>query len=171
VNAIRVGSIVRLVLGVGALAALAACSRSIGDNCTTNIDCSANGDRTCDLSEPGGYCTIDGCDATSCPDESVCVRFFPEQYLTKPCDPACEDVATPDCQGGQVKDLCLASELCLDEGLCAPRAVERRLCEKTCGNSGDCRGGYECRSASAHGSMPLLADPKGTANFCAPLPS
>ena len=44
-----------------------ACARTIGDDCTTNVQCSALGDRFCDLSSPGGYCTVEGCDSTSCP--------------------------------------------------------------------------------------------------------
>jgi hypothetical protein len=145
----------RLALGVGALAALAACGRSIGDSCSTNAECSANGDRTCDMSQPGGYCTIEGCDANSCPSDSICVRFFPEQFLTKVCNPA---VITD----------CSADEVCLAVGLCAQRADERRVCEKSCGSDDDCRGGYQCRPGGTQGSMPLLSDPNATASFCAP---
>jgi hypothetical protein len=166
-----------LALGLGALATLAACGRSIGDQCSTNTDCSANGDRTCDLSQPAGYCTIEGCDATSCPSDSICVRFFPEIYLTQPCDPSCEDLATASCthvdpatNAITKTDDCTADELCLAEGLCAPRAYEQRLCTKTCGSDGDCRGGYQCRPGNTRGSMPLLSDPNATASFCVPNP-
>ena len=161
----------------------AGCGRSIGDECTINTDCSANGDRTCDMSQPGGYCTIEGCDQTSCPDNSVCVRFFPEQFLSQPCNPACEDTdaeaATPTqarcpellptCPAaiGRTDD-CSADQVCLPVGVCAPRADEQRLCVKTCGGNGDCRGGYECRTGGTLGSLPLLNDPCGTVNFCAP---
>jgi len=78
-------------IGILACGALSACGRNIGDDCQLNTDCSANGDRTCDLSQPGGYCTIEGCDENSCPSDSACVRLFPAQFLQTRCDPACED--------------------------------------------------------------------------------
>ena len=34
----------------------------MGDSCQTSTDCDPNGNRVCDLSQPGGYCTILGCD-------------------------------------------------------------------------------------------------------------
>jgi hypothetical protein len=49
------------------------CSRKIGDECSTNIDCGVG--RICDRSQPGGYCTIPDCDTGSCPADSVCIRF------------------------------------------------------------------------------------------------
>jgi hypothetical protein len=63
-----VGPAVLLVLLLG-------CSAEIGDECGANVDCSPNGDRVCDLTAPGGYCTILGCIADSCPEESVCVAW------------------------------------------------------------------------------------------------
>jgi hypothetical protein len=181
-----------LALAIVAMSATFGCARSIGDQCQINTDCSANNDRTCDMSQPGGYCTIEGCDQTSCPDSSACVRFFPEQFLTRPCNPACEDTdppatstpsspenrcpdRAPACpvhdpstnSGGRTND-CSADEICLPVGLCAPRSNERRLCVKTCGSNDDCRGGYTCRSAGTLGSLPLVADPCTTFSFCAP---
>ena len=168
------------------LATAAGCGRKIGDDCTTNTDCSANGDRTCDMSQPGGYCTIEGCDQTSCPSDSACVRFFPEQFLSQPCDPACEDTdaprpdagtipasarcpdLVPPCPGART-NACSADQVCLPVGVCAPRADEQRLCVRTCGSNDDCRGGYECRPGGTHGSLPLLGDPCGTVSFCAPV--
>jgi hypothetical protein len=86
----RRASIALAAIGIFACGALSACGRSIGDDCQLNTDCSANGDRTCDLSQPGGYCTIEGCIEDSCPSEARCVRFFPSQFLQTRCDPACE---------------------------------------------------------------------------------
>src|SRR5437773_953709 len=91
---------------------LAACGKKIGDECQTSVDCSPNGDRSCDRSQPGGYCTIDGCDQRSCPEDSVCVRFFPGKFLTMACVAATEDLP------GGTND-CSADEICLDEGRCA----------------------------------------------------
>jgi hypothetical protein len=160
----------------GLLAALAspACHRDIGDDCQTSVDCDPNGTRACDLSQPGGYCTILGCDEKSCPSGSVCIRSFPVQFLSTPCNPVCEDL--PDCQPGSCPAACptgptndcAASELCLDVGVCAQRSFEQRACVKTCNDNGDCRGGYECRLAGTHGSMLLSVHPGDTAHFCAP---
>jgi hypothetical protein len=160
-----------LALMVGV--AMAGCGHKIGDNCLTSADCDPNGNRTCDLSQLGGYCTVDGCDDKSCPSESVCIRTFPEKYLSKPCDPLCEDLdcagqttATCQCAGAATND-CTADELCLDTGVCARRAFERRYCASTCGGNGDCRAGYECRAAGTRGNIALLTSLTGTAQFCA----
>jgi hypothetical protein len=51
------------------------CAKHIGDACTLSTDCSINGDRLCDTTQPGGYCTQFNCEPNSCPDNSVCVRF------------------------------------------------------------------------------------------------
>jgi len=51
------------------------CTSEIGDECGANVDCSANGDRVCDTTAPDGYCTILGCRADSCPEESICVAW------------------------------------------------------------------------------------------------
>jgi len=172
-------SLLRLLLGLVGLTALAACGHSIGDSCLLSTDCSANGDRTCDLAQPGGYCTIEGCDDKSCPSEAVCIRFFPIEFLSP-------DPMNKCTLGDKVPPLtgtgCVASDICICDatgeettncmpnqpGLCAPRDVERRLCVKSCDNNGDCRDGYVCRQAGAHGSVPLVTNPNGTAKFCAP---
>ena len=85
----RIETIARFALAARRRSATVAsgCARKIGDECTTAADCNPNGTRSCDSSQPGGYCTIQGCDETSCPDEAACIRYFPAQYLTKPCDP------------------------------------------------------------------------------------
>lgn len=146
-----------LVLAGGLLLVpLVACGRKVGDQCKYNTDCNdTTFDRICDLSQPGGYCTIEGCDEKSCPSESVCIRFFPRVSLTKPCDPA------------KVDD-CLSDEVCLPTGLCAPRASERRYCAHGCDDGGDCRDKYECRLGGTLGSVPLTATPSKPVKFCAP---
>lgn len=69
----------RRVLGLSLLAAVTiGCAPSIGDSCSSALDCSINGDRQCDSTRPGGACTIFGCEADTCPDDAVCVRFRPE---------------------------------------------------------------------------------------------
>jgi hypothetical protein len=179
------GFALALTLALAVALSGAACKRQIGDDCKSAVDCDPNGTRACDLSQPGGYCTIQGCDETTCPSEATCIRYFPTKYLTKPCNPRCEDQAGVDagCQeadagpgqaGGDggtgaapVND-CAADEVCLAAGLCAPRSTERRFCVKVCGSNGDCRDGYECRLAGKEGSMVLSANPNASTSFCAP---
>lgn len=88
------------VSGSGRLAAVAAallfvlmggCARKIGDKCSISTDCSVNGDRICDTAQPGGYCTVQGCDPDSCPDGAVCVewRFEPSRTTSTYCMERC----------------------------------------------------------------------------------
>jgi hypothetical protein len=142
------------------LAALAAagCSNKIGDECKTSADCSQEQERSCDISQPGGYCTIEGCDERSCPEDSACIRFFPRMHLlTKGCGDAASECA-PD-------EICVGSG---DAARCAPRSSERRYCAATCDDDDDCRGGYECRTAGTEGSLALTKRPERTVRFCAP---
>lgn len=154
---------------------VAGCSHEIGDDCKTSIDCDPNGTRSCDLSQPGGYCTIAGCDETSCPSGSTCVRTFPPStYLTKTCNPKCEDLdcpSTPDASATPStmrENNCLADEICLDAGYCVKQSYEQRECAKACSSNSDCRGGYECRKTGEKGSMALATNPLATTSFCAP---
>jgi hypothetical protein len=150
------------------LAGLAAsgCGKKIGDACRTNIDCQQNGTRICDLSQPGGYCTEDGCDENSCPSGSICVRFFDQAFATVPCSdeepcPSANDVCVTRRAGDTVPGK-----------VCAPAASERRYCADTCGGDGDCRGAYSCQAAGTYGSLALLKDPADLpdAKFCSPTP-
>jgi hypothetical protein len=168
-------SLLAIVLAVSA----GACSREIGDDCSTAADCDPKGTRVCDLSQPGGYCTVVNCDENSCPDGSACIRFFPVPYLSKGCNPVCEDLpcltepddvdghCPPECPQGPTND-CTSEEICLDGGICAARTTERRYCEKTCGDNGDCRDHYECRLAGTKGSMALTENLSRVVRFCAP---
>jgi hypothetical protein len=63
------GLALTLALGLGG------CTPSIGDKCVLSTDCSLQGDRLCDTSEPGGYCTVLNCASNSCPNSAVCVMF------------------------------------------------------------------------------------------------
>jgi hypothetical protein len=129
-------------------------------------DCSPNGDRQCDISSKQGYCTIQGCDLDTCPDEATCVRFFTGNFENVTCDPATENQSTDDCS---------LDELCSLVGKCVPRSSEVRFCMRKCDSSGDCRDGYECRDLDLmieHGGEPVLApgvlvDSKSP-KFCAP---
>jgi hypothetical protein len=99
-----------------ALVALGAgCKAKIGDKCTTALDCSALGDRLCDVTQPDGYCTLFNCQPDTCPKESACIVFRSQL------DPACGN--TTDARAGR-----FASTFCM----------------RTCSDEGDCRPGYEC---------------------------
>jgi len=156
----------------------AACGKYIGDDCKTNVDCAQDGTRDCDLSQPGGYCTVAGCDEKSCPSGSTCIRVFPyEESGTSPCTwpppDSCPNQPNPDAL------YCPADQICIPEGFCVPRVSERRFCAKSCGSNSDCRGGYVCREAgieckvatsSTYGSLALAENPASVpvAKFCAP---
>lgn len=150
-----------------AFATLAAgCGKEIGDSCTYDTDCDTNGNRICvdPTAGYGGYCSIMGCDYSTCPDEAACIRFFTGGFTNKPC--------TDD-------TMCSDDELCAIEGHCVARSSEVRYCMKTCGDNGDCRDGYECRDftlAQEHGGQAVPA-PNDTLTkdnapkFCAVAPT
>ena len=73
--------VLALLLGTVGLA----CAPKIGDSCSSSTDCSQNGDRLCDTTQPGGYCTVFNCEPDTCPTEGQCVAF--DQHL----DPNCVD--------------------------------------------------------------------------------
>ncbi len=89
-----------------------ACTPQIGTSCQLSTDCSVLGDRVCDTSEPGGYCTIVNCDPDTCPTEADCVAFeqvadpycpnSPGNYRLRTtfCLYACQH--NGDCRGGYV---------------------------------------------------------------------
>jgi hypothetical protein len=142
----------RMRLVVIALVVVAGCGKEIGDKCVISTDCSPNGDRQCDSSSKEGYCTIQGCDFGTCPEEAVCVRFFTGGFANHPCDPTTEDQP-----GGA--DACGLDELCSLNGQCVPRSSEIRFCMKVCESGDDCRDSYECRDLDlmrAHGGEPVL---------------
>jgi hypothetical protein len=92
------------------------CAPRIGDDCTTNTNCTGQTERLCDNSQPGGYCTLFGCNPTSCPaDESVCVSFGAAASPVEGC-------SSPD--------------------LTAPAA--KAFCMKWCNQDSDCRPEYAC---------------------------
>ena len=123
----------RLVLALGL--ALVGCAPEIGDACTTSTDCSQNGDRQCDISQPGGYCTIFNCEpadsnpASKCPDESACVAF------------AAEPSPVPGC----------ANSL-------GSTPYTETFCLKKCDNGDDCRSGYICINPETFGSSDRNGD-------------
>jgi hypothetical protein len=100
----------------GSLAA-SACAPSIGGSCTQSSDCSVQGNRACDSSQPGGYCTVINCTPNSCPDNAVCTTF---------------GTSLPGCFYNDYD---------------APSRTARSLCMAHCSQDSDCRqnDGYVCR--------------------------
>jgi hypothetical protein len=104
----------KLWLLVALAAVHAGCKPKIGDDCRISTDCSAAGDRLCDITAPGGYCTVFGCEPGTCPeDEALCVEFGQQR------SPLCHDNQSP-----------------------SPYA--RTFCMAKCDSDSDCRGGYQC---------------------------
>src|SRR5438874_8986090 len=64
-----------LTLVAVVIAVASGCTPKIGDKCSVSTDCSVQGDRLCDPTQPAGYCTIFNCEPNRCPDEAVCVAF------------------------------------------------------------------------------------------------
>ena len=108
------------LLLLAVLATAVGCKPEIGDECQISTDCSAAGDRLCDITAPGGYCTVFNCEPGACPeDESLCVQF-----------------------GGQ------RSPIANCEDWQSPSPYQRTFCMATCESDSDCRGGYECEDLS-----------------------
>jgi hypothetical protein len=85
----------RTFLMAGLLLALAAanggCAKRIGDGCGSALDC--NTGQVCDLSLPGGYCTVTPCELDpdtkddTCPNEAVCIDYPPfSSYCMERCE-------------------------------------------------------------------------------------
>lgn len=96
-----------------------ACQPEIGDSCSNASDCSVQDQRTCDTTFPGGYCTVFGCGAGTCPEESTCIGFQSVLSIA----PECSDIAV------------------------RPR-LQRTACMFSCSRDSDCRGGYACVDVS-----------------------
>jgi hypothetical protein len=110
----------KLLLCAIALAGALGCKPEIGDECQLSTDCSAQGDRLCDITSPGGYCTVFNCEPGACPEEeSLCVQFGSQRSPV----PACQDLQSP-----------------------SPYA--RAFCMATCDSDDDCREGYQCANLS-----------------------
>jgi hypothetical protein len=126
-------ALVALVLAVAALGG--ACGHDIGDSCKTSVDCDPNGTRSCDLSQPGGYCTVAGCDATTapCPDGSTCIRTFPEALLAATATAAgmpmtCDPRTAGGCGSGMA---CASAGFCAkacDPAGAAPQCPGKEVC-------------------------------------------
>ena len=107
-----------LALSLAALSAFG-CTPKIGDDCTVSTNCSTTGDRLCDITQPGGYCTKFNCEPGNCPDDAACVNFGTELSPVQGCAPSQ-----------------------------ANSPYKRSFCMASCGSDSDCRGGYKCLQPS-----------------------
>ena len=172
-----------VLFGILGVLSTSGCSRTIGDACKDNVECSALGDRYCDVASPGGYCTVEGCDQTSCPDSSVCIRFFSLQKGRQSCDAS--KVVRTDCSGGdcckpgdpgccKLGERCLCEEPGCQSGYCTSEASERRYCMKPCDSDSDCRTGFQCTVTGSSGALSVVyRDTDGNIqqpeqHYCAP---
>jgi hypothetical protein len=87
------------------------CLPKIGDHCTTSLECSATGQKICDVTQPNGYCTVFNCEPDTCPDSATCVAF------NNTIDNACQNTNAGSW----------------------PR-FERSFCMAPCSQDSDCRG-------------------------------
>ncbi len=159
----RVKTAVRALAVLLVVIPLWACGKKIGDACRVSDDCiEEDPSRTCDTSQPGGYCTLMGCEERTCPDESVCMRFFPVDNAAT-CTPG-RAPAESECA------LLGRDYICLDTGVCVKRFSERRWCVLRCGDSGDCRDDYQCRPSGnpRSGDVALTTRAGAQAKYCAP---
>lgn len=136
----RARAVLRWVV-IGGL--LAGCKSEIGDQCVLSTDCSTRGDRLCDTSQPGGYCTQFNCSTNSCPDNALCVLFNSNI-------PGCGY----DDRSGRYGS-----------------RVARAFCLASCDSDEDCRGGYVCVDPKASPWNGLVQDTNQTKRSCMVLPS
>lgn len=115
---------------------LMGCTPEIGDECAISTDCSIRGERLCDTSQPGGYCTQLNCLKNTCPDDALCVLF---------------DSAIPGCGFN-------------DRAGPYGSRVARSFCVAQCSGSGsDCRDGYVCAHPQAAPWQGLVLDDRDDA--------
>ncbi len=134
----------RLAMAWVALELALGCKPQIGDDCTVSTNCSTTGDRLCDITQPGGYCTTFNCEPGSCPDNSVCVNFGTNLSLVV------DDMHEP------VKE-CRPSQ--------ANSPYKRSFCMANCSSNSDCRDGYACQAPEEF--YAVLAEHKSGQKVCA----
>lgn len=131
-------------IAAAAIASVAiACTPEIGDKCIVSTDCSVRGDRLCDNSQPGGYCTQLNCRAGSCADEGSCVLFGSAL-------PGCgfDDRAGP-----------------------FGSRVGRSFCMAQCESDSDCREGYTCVDPRTAPWNAVILDDNQIKRSCLPRPT
>jgi hypothetical protein len=124
---------------LASLAGLAGCTPEVGDSCALSTDCSSDGTRVCDTSEPGGYCTILNCTGTNlgstCPEYDICVQFSQN---------------VPGCPNNSHE----------------PSPISQTFCMAGCATNSDCRADYSCKSPSGQPWQGLILDQNQQALVC-----
>lgn len=136
-----------LWLGLAALALAAGCSPHIGDKCTVSTDCSATGDRICDITEPFGYCTQFNCEPNSCPDNAACINFGTTLSIGNP-------IAS-----GDISAACMSSQ--------GNSPYMRSFCLASCESDSDCRPEYSCIEPETIGGVKSDYDDFRRGKVCA----
>lgn len=128
----------------------AGCKPKIGDDCTQSLDCSSSGDRLCDPTQPGGYCTIFNCEPGSCPKEAVCIGFG-----------SVISSAPSESEGPENGWACGDSQ--------SSARLMRTFCMRECDSDKDCRDQYQCLDLVAPGNAygAVLVEKKGRGRVCA----
>jgi hypothetical protein len=133
---------------------VAGCAPEIGDACDTSTDCSQNGDRLCDVSQQGGYCTVFDCTKGSCPEEATCVVFGVSPSEVDAC---VNDTGTSPSQ----RSFCMFK--CSDDSDC--REEDNYLCLDPRTAGGESVDNPE-RRVCLHKPIASLPPPKGTGEVC-----
>jgi hypothetical protein len=128
--------------GAALSVSVAGCTPEIGDKCAVSTDCSIRGDRLCDTSQPGGYCTQLNCSGNGCADEAACVLF---------------DSAIPGCGY---------------DDRSGPRGsrIARSFCMAQCESNGDCRTGYVCADPRTFPWNAIILDDNQAKRTCLAAP-
>lgn len=133
----------RLALAILALSlGVFSCTPKIGDKCTLSTDCSVSGDRLCDTSQPGGYCTQFNCTGNTCPDDAACVLF---------------NASIPGCGFD-------------DRNGSFGARTARAFCIAQCSSDSDCRPGYLCADPRTAPWSGLILDDNQTKRTCVTIP-
>jgi hypothetical protein len=121
------------------LAIALGCQPKIGDECQTSVDCSQAGERLCDITQPGGYCTVFNCEPGGCPEESVCIAYGASLSKVAGCTDA--------------------------NGL---SRFQRSFCMANCSSNEECRSGYICADLGASGNEwnATLVDRSSSGKVC-----
>ncbi len=134
--------IARLAAVFSLFAAAVSCTPEIGAKCQVSTDCSIRGDRLCDTSQPGGYCTQLNCQGNGCADEATCVLF---------------NSALPGC-GFDDRSGPFGSR------------VARSFCMAQCESNGDCRDGYVCADPRTFPWNAVILDDNQNKRTCLAVP-
>lgn len=132
----------RVCLLLAGLSIASGCTPEIGDKCVQSTDCSTQGDRLCDTSQPGGYCTQFNCTKDSCPDEAACVLF----------NAAIQGCRYDDRAGG------------------TGSRVARAFCVAKCADDSDCRPRYRCGDPRRAPWNGIIQDADQSKRTCLVLP-